>query len=82
MGELRIQFSQLANRFDCVLKVSVPYVGELRIQFDSPSAVVQMDYQFQYPMWVSFGFNCIRDVYADVRPSVSVPYVGELRIQC
>ncbi len=36
---------------------------------------------FQYPMWVSFGFNYVLPSNASTPSGVSVPYVGELRIQ-
>ncbi len=39
------------------------------------------DVPFQYPMWVSFGFNTERAADPSTPNSVSVPYVGELRIQ-
>ncbi len=38
-------------------------------------------FAFQYPMWVSFGFNFRGCIFDGCLFRVSVPYVGELRIQ-
>ncbi len=60
--------------------VSVPYVGELRIQFDPRLPVPQREYvsvPYVGELRIQFGIYHSKSGLSDV----SVPYVGELRIQ-